>query len=578
MGSPAESFSAQGPSSSEPSVEPRTRPHPKASLTLGLAAVGLVTVVLSSQSILIAHIPRTAQLGLLELLPWSYWIGLSMIGLAVFAALRGGRWGLFAATGTLFFAVFGGTPLLFEPNPPVWDAYVHLAGAQSIGLRGELPKEIVSYPANWPGFFLLASSASSVGGLDPLEMLSLLPFLTGGLTFLALFVLLRSLFDPSTAAIGSVLGSLLNVWGQFHFSPQSVGLLLALLVLAVVWRTKTSFRVASTLLFLGLVVSHPTSTILVLGILIAHVVLLHLLSLRRPTETSPREPEPRFAHSPALPFGATWVAWLFFLAIGSAQTAQTAILTQMNRILQIPEQTLNVATATSVESIFVWAPLIRLASLVIFGLIGLTGLIVLSRRPGSRGLAHFLWAALGSLIVFTLGDILLLGGALFDRAFLFFALLTPAIGVAAISGSRLRRSVRGGILALFLVISLAAASTTYYQQAFYLVSDGSAAVSEHLERVERGASVLDGLYPRPVWLDPASQQRYAMIGFFAIYPTPFGELSGDAVHAVFDGTAELWYAQWRGIEVFRFYEEDASGYSLIYANGKATIHLIRQPG
>ncbi|MEE9197933.1 MAG: hypothetical protein V3U45_07290, partial [bacterium] len=282
--------------------------------------------MLSSLSTLVTEVPLTAEFGLLQLLPWTYWVGLSLMGLPVFLALRGGRSGLFVATGALFFAVLAGTPALFEPNPSIWDAYVHLAEAQNIGLNGRLPGDLLAYSANWPGFFLTVWMSSAAMGGAALELLVLFPFLTSALTFLALFVFLRSLFGPTTAAIGSLLGSLLNVWAQFHLSPQSLGLFLALLVLATVWRRKTPLRITASLLFVGLVVSHPTSTILILGILVLDVALRSALRLVRSTKRSSVEQEKGFAYSPALPYGVAWVAWLFFLAIGSSQTAETVIL------------------------------------------------------------------------------------------------------------------------------------------------------------------------------------------------------------------------------------------------------------
>ncbi len=578
MAPPDKSGSARDIPSSEDITVPNLLRYPRGSLVLGFMAAGFALVVLSGLSALVTEIPLTAEFGLLQLLPWTYWVGLFLMGLAVFLAFRNGRNGLFVVTGALFFAVFAGTPALFEPNPPIWDAYFHLAEAQNIGLDGRLPGGVLAYSANWPGFFLTAWIVSAVTEVPPLVLLSFFPFLTSALTFIALFLFLRAFFGSTTATVGSVLGSLLNVWAQFHLSPQSVGLLLALLVLATAWRRRSPFRIAASVLFVGLVVSHPTSTILILGILIFHVAIRSVLRLRRAKGGPSREHEDRFAYSPALAYGVVWVAWLFFLAAGSSQTAETVILQEIGRILQVPEQAFNLATSRSLESVLVLAPQIRLASLASFGLIGIGALIVLSRKPEWRGLAQFMWAALVSLVLFALADILFFGGALYDRGLMLFALLTPALGVAGLAALRLRRPIRQGILVVFLLISVASASTIYSQEVFYFVSDKSAAASEFLEYVEPESVVFDGFFPVPVWLDRQSKTPYAVIGFFTVHPRALEEF-GDtgAVYAVFDGTAELWYRQWRGIEMLRFYEAERSVYSSIYTNGGTTIDLISQP-
>ncbi|NIN64660.1 MAG: hypothetical protein GTO63_08145, partial [Anaerolineae bacterium] len=248
---------------------------PKPGLILGFAVVGLVTVVLAGMSAPINGIPPTAEFGLFQLLPPTYWIGLSSMGLAMALALRDRSNGLTVVTGVLFFGVLAGTPILFEPNPRFWDAYFHLGSAQTIGSSGHLPSGLDQYSRNWPGFFLVVLFLSKTGSIAPLQMLALIPFLMGGLTFLALFLFLRSLLPPSLAAFGSVLGSLFSVWSQFHLSPQSVGLFLALLVLAMVWQRSVPLRAAGAILLVGLVVTHPTTTILLLAVLLVHAVIAH---------------------------------------------------------------------------------------------------------------------------------------------------------------------------------------------------------------------------------------------------------------------------------------------------------------
>jgi len=173
-------------------------------IVLLYAIVGLVIVILSGVTTKVYQVPLTAQLGLFQLLPATYWLGLALIGMATIIAARNGSDALVAVTGTLLLATLAGTPTLFEPNPRVWDAYVHFAGAQSLGVSGGLPSDPASYPANWPGAFLTVWLLSSTGAVLPMEFLAMYPFLTGGITFLAIFELLRSTFDPKIAREASV--------------------------------------------------------------------------------------------------------------------------------------------------------------------------------------------------------------------------------------------------------------------------------------------------------------------------------------------------------------------------------------
>ncbi len=548
---------------------------PRKGFTLLFVTVGLLIIASTSVSTRITEIPVGAQFGVLELLPPSYWVGLSLMALSVILAVRCKSESLIVVTGALFFAVFAGTPVLFESNPPIWDAYQHLGGAQVIGFFGRLPEGILEYPKNWPGAFLVVSFLNALSSLGPFEMLGIFPFLTGGLTFLGLFVFLRWLLPVGPAVGGSLLGSFLNVWAQFHLSPQSVGLFLALLILATAWERRVPVRAASTMLFVGLVVTHPTSAILLLAILIVDTTLTHVRRIWRRGREVEVETEKAFAHSPALAFGSVWIAWLFFQATGSSRVAEVAILAQIGSILQIPEESLSLAAARSVENIFLLPPFIRLGSLLVYAIVGIVALGLLTRRAERRRLAQFFWAALIAVIVIAGADILLVQGLFFDRALMLAALLVPALCFAGLELPKRRRSIRGFIIAVLLVSSIASASTIYYQEVFYFVSDKSIAVTEHFQRVEGPSLVLGGLYPIPVWREPDRRATWTSLEFFKVYPESLEESPGNlSVYAVFDSGDQVWYRQWYGVGIYEFYEVSSLNHSMIYSNGQAEIYFI----
>ncbi len=542
------------------------------------AIIGLLTVILTTIDTNITHIPHDAQFGLLQLLPLSYWLGLFLMGLAIVLALASRSDGMVVVTGALFLAVLGGIPGLFESNPPVWDSYFHLGMAQDIGSSGLLPTAHAEYSKNWPGSFLLISFLGVVGSLGPFTMLTTLPFLTAGLTFLGLFVFLRTLLPRVPAAGAAILGSLLNVWAQFHLSPQSIGLFLALMVLATIWDRRIAVRTASAILFVGLVVTHPTSTVLVLGILVVDAVLTSARRVRRSRKDEAPEVDKRFAHNPALSLGAVWVAWLFFQATATSEVAEAAIINRIAFILQVPEQTLGLGTLRVVENIFVIAPLVRLAALLVYGIIGLAALVLLSRRPETRRLAQFFWAALISMVIFVGADILAFQGLFVDRALILFAILIPAICLVGVQASKMGRPAKGAIVALLVISSVASASTIYYQEAFYFVSDKSVAVSEYLQLVEQPSLILDGQYPVAVWRAPDDRAVWNQLAFVDLFPTSFQDLTGtNTVYAVFDSEWKLWYRQWYGIDRYEVYEVNRTSYSLIYTNGQADIYFITSP-
>jgi len=574
----------QKPLRSLPKTRDSSLPAParpvRPSLIVGLSLVGLAVAVASGLSAPVTEVQTGAQFGLLQLLPPTYWFGVILMGSAVGLALLGRFQKTFVLAGVLLFAVFAGTPILFEPNPPIWDSYGHLSEAQAVGWSGHLAQSMDQYAANWPGFFLIAWYGLSMSNLTPLQFMALFPFLTGGLTFLAVFEFLRSRFPPNMAGIGSVLASFLNVWGQYHLSPQSFGLFLLLLILASVPRTQIRWRIACVILYASLVVSHPTSTVLLLAVLFADAAIGWVSRLRRKLFIrSMSRPHGRPQGGPALAFGVTWLGWLLFRAIGSSQATETAILARIGAILQIPEQAAGLVTARTVENVYPFPPVIRLAGIAVVGVVALLSLLAVSRKPNLRPAMRFMWASLAGIIFVGLLDLLVFQGMFIDRAFMLFAILAPAVCLYALPRLSISPRVRQTVVVVLLGASLAVASTAYYQESFYFVSGQAVAVSTHLQLVNPNSLVLDGFYPAPVWIDIPGRTPFAGMRFLAAYPRPFEDFAGNSsVYAVYDPTASLWYRQWGGLDVYRFYEGYESNYSRIYDNGRSQIYAVYLPG
>lgn len=518
------------------------------------------------------EVPLSAELGLLHLLPPGYWLGLGLLVLAPLLAMREGSDLLVVVTGVLLLAVFAGTPALFESYPRYWDAYLHLSEAQGIEATGHLPAaNIGQYSANWPGSFLLVTMVSQTAAIPAVTLLAMYPFLAGGLTFLAIFTFLRANFPRPVAGPGALLSAFFAVWAQYHLSPQSLGFVLVLLVLATVWRRGARMRALSALFFVGLVVSHPTSTLILLCIL---AVFTTFGLIWRPKSSSARE-DARFARRVTLAYGMTWLAWLYFHATSSFDVAQTAILTKMGALVSLPEDTLNLAISRTAENLFTWAPVLRLGGLGVFGLATLAALFSLRRDEKSRPLGRFLLAMLVGLGIIAGSDILGFGGQFYDRCLLMFATVAPATALTGLRGVPMRKWFRVGAVMVLVAASASAASTVYYQEAFNLVTPEAVAVSQFLEQAPPSSVVVDGMYPRPVWTDPGGRALLIRIPFDQTYPNPLSDIGGPlATYAVFDRTAELWYRQWRGSDILRFYEMDRANYSCIYDNGRGSIYYV----
>lgn len=415
-----------------------------------------------------------------------------------------------------------------------------------------------------------------MGGLPPLQFLGLFPLFSGLFTFIALFVFLRSFFPADIVRPASILTSVVNVWAQYHVSPQGIGLALALLVLATAWDKRVPLRVANALLFVGLVVTHATSTIFLLAFFGVDA-LLALVTSRRASSDAVSQSPFALKFNPFLIYGAVWLSWLFFVASGSAQVTKTMIVSQIGNILHIGESAVNIVAARSVQNIYVWAPRVRIGALGIFGLAAVFGLFTLFRKKELRGPSRFLIAAIAGAGVLGASDILIFQGLFYDRALMFFAVLGPATCLWGLRTLHLRPSIRRAVFVVLLVGAVAAASTTYYQEPFYFVTNQSVAVSDFLSTHSDRVLVFDGIFPEPIWLLDHQAQPWEDVPFYSQYLTPLDVLAGRTgpAFAVYDQTAKLWYIQGHGINIYEYFESQQANYSLVYDNGYAQAYLIR---
>lgn len=566
---------AATPPTSEGDAATTGRQRPATSiLAPGFSLAGVLFILYASQSSPVLLIPFPGQFGLFEALPFAYWIGMALIGLALALALRSGSDMLFVLTGALFLAIFAATPALFEQNPSIADAYGHFAFAQAIYRSGRLPTDPTAYAFNWPGFYLVMAFVNAMGGLPPVLILALFTFFSGAMTFIAVFVFARSFFPAGVARLASVLAALLNVWAQFHVSPQGVGLTLALLVLATAWERRVPLRVANVVLFVGLTVTHATSAIFLLAFFGADAVLALLAPRRRP---SGPVHESMFAgrFNPFLTYGGVWLGWLFFVATGSAFTAKTAVVTRIGSVLRIGAETSSIVSTRTAGNIYNLPPLLRLGALGIFGLASLVGILILFRNRGTRGQARFLLAAFLGLGILAFSDIQFFGGQFYDRALMFAAILAPGVCLAGLQVWNPHPAIRRTVIVVLLVAGLVAASTFYYEEALYVEPTQGLALSQFFATHGDQVRVLDGFLPEPVWLLNNQDNPWTENNFFSISPTPLRHYAGPPPSfAVYDGTAQLWYQQYYGMDMYQVYQGQQANYSLVYDNGYGQAYLL----
>jgi hypothetical protein len=177
--------------------------------------------------------------GLPPVLPTAFWAGVALI--VVSAAVELGRdhpsgWRMSLHAVTLAIMLYGTAPLVYSQGRYSW-LYKTIGVVQYVNAHGQLNHNIDIYQ-NWPGFFALAAWFGKVAGVaSPLAYAK-----WAQLAFeLAALPLLYVAYDALSLTIRQRWLALLlytgtNWIGQDYFSPQALGTLLSLGVMAIALR------------------------------------------------------------------------------------------------------------------------------------------------------------------------------------------------------------------------------------------------------------------------------------------------------------------------------------------------------
>src|SRR5205807_6116800 len=179
-------------------------------------------------------------------------------------------------------------PLTFSPLPFSIDGFALARISSNIAAGGTWridPADANSYNQKLPGFSILWSAASQVGGLSPLVHVQLiLPFLTCTTVLVAYLLGVKA---TGRRLGGFVAGLFLAFFGSFLLltsatSKESIGLLVfPVAVLLFREREDVRKRALAVVLLLFLPFLHSLTTFLTLGVIAALVVLTHRRALAR---------------------------------------------------------------------------------------------------------------------------------------------------------------------------------------------------------------------------------------------------------------------------------------------------------
>jgi hypothetical protein len=525
-----------------------------------LAVAGFILIYASSLTFQIEWVP-VVEFGLFRYLPIGYWMGLGLIVVSIALNMRSGREGVFVIQGLLLYLAIWGAPVMYLHLPDVWDSYMHFFSSIKLAEDGGvLAQGVFSYSANYPGFFVIGSTFYLVSNPDVLLFLQLWPLFVSGLTLLSLYLFVRTYLPGWDHRLAFLISCFGNVWVQYNYSPQSLGLVVGLLVFVFLEKEGFRWLLLALAAFVYVVISHPTTTFFVVAGLIFREVVVLFRQWRSRSGVKERS-------WPLLAFLLVWIGWLVTGAREYSGFLWDTIYRKLAFIFQISEKTQQAVGQRTEGNIFALGPYLRLFFLAV--LMGVLFLALLYWFRSRRRVAlpgGLLAMAFVPIVVIPL-DLLILQGSVYDRGFLYFALSAPIL-ISLIYFRRWtnwRKFVALGII----LVTMTCCASTFYQESLYVVSDRSLEMSDFLdEHVSIGSYVVGGTYPDLVWRD-SNWTQFTKMEYFEVYNESFDNVTGrqGATGMVFDRTSELWVTQWGQLYIYDFYQENMTYNSKVYENG-----------
>lgn len=530
-----------------------------------LSLAGFVIVVVSSFGIKYEWLPKHVQFGLFQLLPASYWIGIIFIIFSIALCWKLRNEYLFLFVVSILFLSLWGVPVFFEKYPSIWDSYFHFVPVLEIARTGELGGlGVYSYAYNYPGIFVVTASYEILASVPSLTFLKYYPLFSALFTLISLYFFVRT-YVPSLSYRYALLFVILgDVWLQLHFSPQSLGFAVGILIFVFLEKGTVRWTLVAIFAFLFIVISHPTTALFVLGGILIREVYLRIKNFVMKARTERIERPWPFAV-----FLLIWFLWLFTGSITYSTILVNQIIDRLQYLIYLPVAASTTVSMRTAGNIFSIAPLIRLAFIVILLLLVSVALLfyLVSAKKRSLYVKSTILALLVLPVIIGLFDIVLFKGQLYDRGLLFLVLSASVlIPTVLIRGEKRRMGFVVSIVLMFF--SASCAGTLFYQEGLYIVSDESFEASNYInQNVPNGSFLIGGFYPSDVW-SGLPQKNFYTIYLFNAYPLKLTNFTSNrtAGAIVFDRTSDLWYEQYGMEFIYRHYLNDSENYDKVFDN------------
>jgi len=593
----------------------------KISLIFFVLGVGLCLLSIKPS---INYVPLNFQFGLMQMLPIAYFVGIGFCITSILISFKSDSDKFFFVKTLLLGLLVWNIPSMFLSNPYHWDSYLHFFESSPLATTGHIPLVnsdpsgvFIDYPINYPGFSIwldtlrpvlnLAGPISS-SNVEIMPLIRFYPLFSGTLTFIALFLFFKTYLSSVNYRLAMVFAILANSYLQLHLSPESLGFVMGLLVLVTLERSGLKWKIISTVLFGFIIISHPTTLVIVLTFLVVRGLLTAVFS-GKPIKFS------NLFKSPVFLFVIMWLSWLTLFATSNQHEIVNGIIGGSKNILSIPSIIAQQFAHKTTAEVTVYPQLIRFFVLAVFGVMSIAYLFfgwLMKWRSTEKHFYTYIAFILAPVLL-TLADVLfrngVLGASIFDRFLSFFLIASSILSVLLLerlgilqssslcgvrkdkSSSKLtvwiqRITVSIGhlrfikylklvVVPLIIVTCLLGFSTAWYQATFFTINDQAVATSQFFgdsKNVSMGT--LGGR------LLSSANYSFNHYTFADFYPLPYSEIT-NVNYVIFDINSQGFYKNGflgYNVTVYNYYLDNSlndTQLSRIYDNGEYDVNFLK---
>jgi hypothetical protein len=177
--------------------------------------------------------------GLLSVLPIIYYAGIALLIVSATTELTRrylSHWRMSAHAVALVVMLYGTAPIVYSQGRYSW-LYKTVGVVQYMGLHGKVNQQIDIYQ-NWPGFFAFTAWLDKIAGVaSPLPYAKWAQLVVELAALPLLYLIYKALSLPTRQCwVALLIYSSANWVGQDYFSPQALGTLLSLGIMAIAMR------------------------------------------------------------------------------------------------------------------------------------------------------------------------------------------------------------------------------------------------------------------------------------------------------------------------------------------------------